>query len=285
MSAGKKRGLGRGLDALIETAETPASAHELPLAKLRPNELQPRTDFDEELLAALADSIRAHGILQPLLVTPIEDGMFLILAGERRFRAARLAGLTEVPVIVRYEVSETERLELALIENLQRTDLNPIEEAEAYAVLAERFSLSQETIAARVGKSRVAVSNAVRLLRLPDAIRSALRRGELTAGQARPLLAIADAEQQLALAARAIREQLTARQLERLATTPGKKKRKQATPDVNTAAAAETLTRQLQTKVEIRRTAKGGHLRIHFHSESELIRLYDRLLGRHEKEP
>jgi ParB family transcriptional regulator, chromosome partitioning protein len=283
----KKRGLGRGLDALIEqSGVSGGSPSEVALTQLRPNPHQPRTDFDEEGLAALADSIRAQGLLQPILVTPDDDGTFVILAGERRFRAARLAGLEQVPVVVRPEVSERERLELALVENLQRADLNAIEEAEAYDTLHQKFGLSHEEVAARVGKSRVAVTNGLRLLRLPEAVRQLVRKGELTAGQARPLLSLKEPQQQIDLAQRAVRQHLSARAIEQLVSAPAAPAvRAQKPADVNTVAAAEALTRGLQTRVEIRRSGKGGQVRIHFHSEPELMRLYDRLLGREENEP
>ena len=292
-TAGKKRGLGRGLDALIAppppapepppAAPAPAAAPTtLPIAALRPNRLQPRTRFDEESLSDLAESIRAQGIVQPLVVAVEEEGIYSIVAGERRFRAAQLAGLTEVPVVLREVAGDRERLELALVENLQRSDLDPIEEAEAYQMLQESFGLSQDEVAARVGRSRPAVANALRLLRLPAEVRELLRDGSLTAGQARPLLALETAERQVELARRAAAEGLSARDMERLAAPrQGAKPAKPAPPvEVHAAAAAETLTRKLQTRVEIRRRGKGGVLTLHFHSEEELMRLYDLLVGR-----
>jgi ParB family transcriptional regulator, chromosome partitioning protein len=282
----KKRGLGRGLDALIEKVEEKKpdeGVRTLPLARLHPNRFQPRSQFDESGIEELAESIRAQGIVQPLVVTPEGEG-WAIIAGERRWRAARRAGLESVPVVVREVADDRELLELALVENLQRSDLNPIEEAEAYAVLQERFGLSQEEVAARVGKARTTVTNSLRLLRLPAEVRELMLAGQLTAGQARPLLAIASQEEQTALAERAVREGLSARDLERLAAAPPRPKLKK--PDrpaeVHTVAAEEKLTRRLQTRVEIRRQGKGGHLRIHFHSEEELMRLYDVLIEREE---
>lgn len=280
----KKRGLGRGLDALLERQPEPP-VRTVPLANLRPNRLQPRTAFGEEALAELAESIRSQGLVQPLLVRPESDGTYSIVAGERRFRAAAKAGLTEVPVLVRNVASDLELLELALVENLQRTDLNPVEEAEAYLTLQEKFGLSQEDIAVRVGKTRPTVANALRLLRLPEEVLALVRAGELTAGQARPLLALGDRDAQSELARRAVREGLSARDLERIAAEPreGRPKPKARPPrpqDVHAAAAAETLTRRFQTRVEIRRAGKGGQLRIHFHSEEELMRLYDALMER-----
>jgi ParB family chromosome partitioning protein len=278
----RKRGLGRGLDALI-VKEDVAPLQALPIDRIQPNRLQPRTTFVESDLTDLEASIRAQGIVQPIVVTPESDGTHSIIAGERRWRAARMAGLTEVPVVVREVADDQERLELALVENLQRSDLNPVEEAEAYVLLRERFSLSQEEIGKRVGKGRTTITNALRLLKLPDEIRELLRRGELKAGQARPLLALEDSGEQLRLARAAARDGLSAREMEALASkgrpeaTP--KKAKKARPvEVHAAAAAEKLTRKLQTKVEIRRRGKGGQMLIHFHSEEELMRLYDHLV-------
>jgi ParB family transcriptional regulator, chromosome partitioning protein len=279
----KKRGLGRGLDALIEKAQEPV--HTLPLASLRPNRFQPRTSFDDNAIEELAESIRAQGLVQPLVVTPEGEGTYAIIAGERRWRAARRAGLESVPVVVRPVADDRELLELALVENLQRSDLNAIEEAEAYHMLQEKFGLSQEEVAARVGKGRPTVTNALRLLRLPEEVRDLLRGGQLTAGQARPLLALETPEEQIELALRAVREGLSARDIERLTAVAPKeapKKKPPEPPEVHAAAAQEKLTRRLQTRVEIRRKGKGGLLQIHFHSEEELMRLYDLLMERGE---
>jgi ParB family transcriptional regulator, chromosome partitioning protein len=282
----RKRGLGRGLDALIEKAEPKPDdpVRTLPIDRLRPNRFQPRTHFDDAAIEDLAASIRAQGIVQPLVVTPDGEG-YSIIAGERRWRAARKAGLATVPVVVRQVADDRELLELALVENLQRSDLNPIEEAEAYAALQEKFGLSQDAVATRVGKARTTVTNALRLLRLPDEVLDLLRENRLTAGQARPLLALQDPEEQIQLADRAVREGLSARDLERL-TAPREDSPKPKKPDrpveVHTAAAEERLTRRLQTRVEIKRQGKKGHLRIHFHSEEELMRLFDVLIERGE---
>lgn len=290
MSAlGKKRGLGRGLDALLEKEEAPAvppPVQTLPINQLKPNKFQPRTYFDEAAIEELASSIKTQGIVQPLVVSPEADGTYVIVAGERRWRASRRAGLENVPVVVRQVADDREMLELALVENLQRSDLNPLEEAEAYLSLQEKFGLSQEDIAGRVGKARTTVTNSLRLLRLPDEVQELLRDGRLTAGQARPLLGLPSREAQLALAERAVREGLTARDLERLSAEPAreKPKKKPQPVEVHTAAAEEKLTRRLQTKVEIRRRGKGGILHIHFHSEEELMRLYDILVERGEIE-
>jgi ParB family chromosome partitioning protein len=277
----KKRALGRGLSALIAPNEAPEAGRSLPIAQIQPNRQQPRTEFDDTQLEELAASIRIQGMIQPLIVTPTGKGTYTIVAGERRWRAAQRAGLTVVPVVVRQVRDDRELLELALVENLQRADLNPMEEAEAYRTLQENFQLSQEEIAARVGKARPAVTNTLRLLKLPAEIQDFLRSGRLTAGQVRPLLAISDPERQQELALRALREGLSSRSMEELASgkKPGAKsvKSAKATPEPHAAAAAERLTQKLQTRVEIDRRGKGGTIRIHFHSEEELIRLYERI--------
>ncbi len=287
----KRRGLGRGLDALLGAepkslpdVASPAAGTSVAVDKLEPNRFQPRTVFNETGLDELAESIRAQGVVQPIVVTPKGKGLYTIIAGERRWRAARRAGLKSVPVVVREVDDDQQILEMALVENVQRADLNAIEEAEAYRMLGERFELSQEEIAGRVGKGRTTVTNALRLLRLPEEIRDFIREGRLTAGQARPLLAIPDRSRQIEIAERAIAEGLTARHLEALAAGPkaAAKTRKKKEIDVHTRAAMERLTQDLQTKVEINRKKRGGTIRIHFHSEEELIRLHDRLMERKE---
>ncbi len=270
----KKRGLGRGLDALIGAAEP---ARTVPIDQLHANRRQPRRRFDPEDLQSLADSIKSQGLIQPIVVTPDSKGGYTIIAGERRWRASRIAGLGTVPVAILDAVDDRRLLELALVENLQRSDLNPIEEAEAYQALQNDFGLSQELVAERVGKSRPAVSNALRLLRLPPAILDMLREGRLAAGQARPLLALGDEAAQLALATRAVSQGLSARELEALTAAPAEKARRKGKKpvEIHAAAAAEKLTQRLQTKVEINRRGKGGVIRIHYHSEEELMRLFD----------
>lgn len=276
----KHGGLGRGLDALLEASDP--GIQSVAVEELEPNRFQPRAGFDDEGMAELADSIRRQGIVQPIIVTPLEEGRFTIVAGERRWRAARQAGLAEVPVVVREVSDDKQMLEMALVENLQRSDLNPVEEAEAFRSLQESFGTSQEEIGIQVGKSRAAVSNALRLLGFQDEILDLMRRGVLTAGQARPLLSIADSERRLELAEKAVREGLSARQLEALTKEDRKPRRKRAKTkalDPDTAAAQERLIRHLQTKVEIHRKGRGGSVRLHFHNEEELMRLFDLLLG------
>ena len=275
-----KSALGRGLDSLIQVEESPTS---LPIDQLRPNRWQPRSEFDDERLGELAESIRAQGVVQPLVVTTRDRKTYTIVAGERRWRAARRAGLEEVPVVVREVTGDRELLELALVENLQRADLNPVEEAEAYRSLQESFGLGQEEIGVRVGRSRSSVANSLRLLNLPDEVLDLLRSGRLTAGQARPLLAIEGAEEQVELAKRAVETALSARALEAIVHPEPRRSRSRSREpkpaDPNDAAAAERLTRKLQTKVEIKRRGVAGTVRLHFHSEEELIRLYDLLVA------
>ncbi len=281
----RKRGLGRGLDALLPKSAppaAPASPTSLLISQLEPNQQQPRERFDEEALAELAESIRAKGLIQPLIVTPASNGRFTIVAGERRWRAASQAGLAEVPVVVRQVVDDQDLLELALVENLQRSDLDPVEEAVAYKTLHDEFGLSQQQIGTRVGKSRPAIANALRLLNLPEAVLEMLRNGELSAGQARPLLALGSADEQLRLARDAARKSLTARDLEIMVTSGNRpRKKKVASPqEAHAAAAAERLTQCLHTRVEILRKGRGGQVRVHFHSEEELMRIYDLMVGR-----
>ena len=283
-----KRGLGRGLDAILQSSRSqPHSTdvvRELSTACLQPNRYQPRSTFDAAGLEELAASIVAQGMIQPIVVAPNGEGSaaYTIIAGERRWRAARLAGIDTVPVVVRDIQDDREMLELALVENIQRADLNVIEEAEAYRTLRESFRLSQQEIGERVGRSRSTITNCLRLLRLPVAVLDFLREGRLSGGQARPLLALQSSTAQVELAQRIAAEGLSARQVEALVGGPakGRRKRPSRNQDVHTAAAAERLTKALRTRVDIRRRGNAGTLSIHFHSEEELMRIYDRLLGR-----
>lgn len=285
MSQEKRRGLGRGLAALLPAEE---GVRTLPIDQLQPNRHQPRSWFDDSGLEELAASIRAQGVIQPLIVTPSGPSSYAIVAGERRWRAARRAGLKVVPVVVRQVRDDRQLLELALVENLQRADLNPIEEAEAFRSLQEGFGLSHEEIAERVGRARPAVTNTLRLLKLPTEVQDLLRTGQLTAGQARPLLALESRDEILRMAERAATEGLSSRALEALAgaaTHPkkGARRRREKPVEPHAAAAAERLTQRLQTKVEIDRRRRGGQIRIHFHSEEELMRLFDLLAGTGEE--
>jgi len=283
VSAGKRKALGRGLSALIPDPEGderrgPSAAAEIALAELEPNPYQPRLTIDPERLAELAASIRASGIVQPILVRRRGE-RYQIIAGERRWRAAEVAGLASVPVSVR-EVPDEQLLELALVENVQRQELSPLEEAQAFQRLQGELGLSQEEIARRVGRDRTTVANTVRLLKLPRELRELLAQRRLDAGHARALLALERAEDQLALGREAARKGLSVREVERrvallLAPRGGQRA---ARKEPNTAAAEERLRRALGTRVEIARRGKGGAIRVLFKSEAELQRLYELLL-------
>lgn len=284
MVAPRKTALGKGLSALIPSARAEGAGPGLRtvgLDLLDANKRQPRHRFDDAGLEELSKSIRRTGILQPVLVSK-EGGRFRIVAGERRVRAARLAGLSEVPVIVREGVTDRDHLLLALVENVQRRDLTPLEEAEAYRHLKDDFGLTQEDVAERVGKDRATVANALRLLKLPAAVRAALEEGALSAGHARALLALPSAADQEQLAREVVRRGLSVRATEAraLALQKGTAKRKKArSADADTRDAELRLARALGTRVEIRRKRRGGEVRISFFSEEELIGLFERLSG------
>jgi ParB family chromosome partitioning protein len=285
-----RKALGRGLEALFPAPGEPtaipalpvAAERLVPIADIAPNPDQPRRHFAEEALDALADSIRRHGLLQPLVVRRV-TGRWELLAGERRLRAAGRAGLEKVPVIVR-ETRDEDRLELALIENVQRENLTPLEEAEAYRQLIDRYDLTQDEIATRVGKSRPAITNTLRLLGLPDAVKALLENGELTAGHARAVLAIEGVTEQVQFAREIAAGGVPKREAERLAaerrTRPSKRSRPTAPVDVHLRALAEELTRGLGTRVRIHPRARGGTIEIEFYSDAELDRLVERLRPR-----
>ncbi|HEY4685769.1 MAG TPA: ParB/RepB/Spo0J family partition protein [Dehalococcoidia bacterium] len=273
----RRSGLGRGLEALIPDLQP--AVEEVDVDLIAPNPQQPRTAFDPESLAELAESIREHGIIQPLIVSrPAAGGApYQIIAGERRLLAARQAGLARVPVIVR-EASSQALLELALVENLQREDLGPLEEAGAFRRLADEFGLTQEAIAGRVGRSRSAVANSLRLLTLSAEIRASLARGEITAGHARALLGIDDAAERRRAWRRILEGHLTVRDAESLAKRRAKRRvAARPRPSADLAAIEEKLRGSLGTKVELRRGRKGGRLVIHFFSDEELEAIIERL--------
>jgi ParB family chromosome partitioning protein len=280
----KKPALGRGLSALIPASRGEAEAPGVKLVRidaLEANRRQPRRRFDEGEIAELARSIERSGILQPVLVAR-EGDRYRIVAGERRVRAARVAGLQEVPVVVREGIADQDHLLLALVENLQRRDLTALEEAEAYRHLKDDFGMTQEEVAERVGKDRATVANTMRLLKLPAPIRQALEEGLLSAGHARALLALSSAADQEKLAKEIIRGGLPVRAVEArvaaLQKGPAKKARRARQTDADTRDAELRLQRALGTKVEIRRRTKGGEIRIAFYSEEELIGLFDRMI-------
>ena len=293
-SSDMPRGLGRGLSALIpDTSVEPqqgalGAVYEAPIDSIAPNPEQPRTAFDDDALGELTASVREHGVLQPLLVTQLPDEpgspggpRFQLIAGERRLRAAQAAGLEAVPVTVRESVPR-EQLVLALIENVQREDLNPLEESRAYKRLVDDYGLTQQQVAERVGRSRASVTNRLRLLDLSQQAQTALVGGAISEGHARALLALRGPDDQLDALARVQREGLSVRDTERLAqrmADGGRKTRRQAPPDPQIEAVVEALRRELGTKVSLRRGSRGrGTLTIHFGGDEELNGVLDRLL-------
>jgi ParB family chromosome partitioning protein len=281
----RRRGLGKGLDALLPAPGgevTPTGAvPEVPLGEIRPNPRQPRGPVDPEDLKELAASIRQHGVLQPLIVSRLGLGEgYLLIAGQRRLEAARLAGLTTVPVLIR-QADEREHLELALIENLQREDLNPLEAAEGYRQLAEDFNLSHDKIAGLVGKSRTAVSNTLRLLKLSPAVQEAIRAGEISEGHARALLGLPSGQAQSAALQTVVRRALSVRQTEELVRRLTGQRRTAPAPSKRTPEESDLearLRQSLGTRVSLRRARRGGSLVIHYYSDEELNALVDRLL-------
>ena len=288
-----KRGLGRGLDSLFEDT-TPQSeggqVSTLPLREIEPDKDQPRRNFEEESLGELADSIRQHGLLQPIAVRPIPGGAgYRIIAGERRWRACRLAGLSEVPVVIR-DVGEEQAMELALIENLQREDLDPVEEAQGIRRLMESCSLTQEAAAEKLGKSRSAVANSLRLLALPEDVLAALQAGRITTGHAKALLALASDPKALSKAAATVEELgLNVRQTEALCKKlakgePAPKAPKKPAPAL--ATEVELALREVtgnEVKVAYKKGGKGT-ITLHFYSDRQLMD-FANLLGHYEKDP
>ena len=277
-----KKGLGKGLGALLGEAnlqeQQPQGGMEtLPLQKIEPNPGQPRRSFDEEELEALAESIRLHGVIQPLTVRRMPTGYYQIIAGERRWRASRMAGLSEVPVVV-IEADDRKAAELALIENLQRTDLNPIEEAMGYQKLIAEFGLTQELTAERVGKSRPAVANALRLLSLPDKLLDMVESGKLTPGHARAILSLKTESEQLAVAQKVLNLSLSVRQTEALCKKMAKPvKRQEPKPlEVDYLAECEkTLTGALGRGVKIHAGKRKGHIELEYYGQDDLQNLYE----------
>jgi ParB family chromosome partitioning protein len=283
-TAKKRTALGQGLNALIPLDEpvTRGSSNKdfrhVPIESLEPNPHQPRRVFSEDSLAELSSSIKEIGVIQPLLVRPgAQEGRYEIVAGERRWRAARMAQFSTIPVIVR-NVSDSESLEIALIENLQREDLNPLDTAEAYDILIKKFSYTHEVLAQRMGKDRTSITNHLRLLKLPDPIKMDLREDRLSMGHARTLLAVDHLPTQLDLSRKTIRRKLSVRELERIVQNFKNKQQPALTPqpDPEVSALEKALSRHLSTKVVIRKkTSESGKLELHFHSREELDRLLE----------
>jgi ParB family chromosome partitioning protein len=282
----RRIGLGKGLDSLIpgadeEEMEVRQGVLEVPLAAISPNPHQPRSPIREQDLRELAASIEEHGIIQPLVVTEVADG-YQLIAGERRWRAARVAGLSSVPVLVK-DVAPSEMLELALVENLQRSDLNPLEEAMAYEQLAETFDLTQQQIAQRVGKSRTAVANTLRLLKASRPVREALLEERISEGHARALLGLEREEAQAAALKTVLKRDLNVRQTEtlvrRLLGREGQRRKPRAEPSPAVRELESQFREALSTKVNLKRQGDGGRLVIYFYSEEELAALYDHIVG------
>jgi ParB family chromosome partitioning protein len=285
----KRKALGKGLSSLIPSSITKFPAATAPpepsrpaefrieVSKIRPNPRQPRQSFDEAGLDELARSLRTQGLLQPVVVRPLRDGRFELIAGERRWRAAQRAGIHQIPAVVR-DVPDEKLLELALIENLQREELNPIEEAEAYRILVNDLELTQNEVAERVGKQRTTVANALRLLKLPEIVKDMVRGRLISMGHARALLALEDATAIESWAQRIVAEGLSVREVEsrakRTAGTKPRPGRPTQPVDPNVAAAETTLQRVLGTKVRIGGNGSVGRVEIHYHSADELDRVY-----------
>jgi ParB family transcriptional regulator, chromosome partitioning protein len=282
----KKSGLGKGLDALIPGGTSAPSREgvlNVPVEQISPNPRQPRTKFDPSELGELAASIHEHGIIQPLIVTYDSGGdRYILIAGERRLQAARTAGLEQVPVILRDDASEQQYLELALIENVQRTDLNPLEAAEAYRQLTADFNLSHEEIAARVGKSRTAITNTLRLLKLPPSIQQYLVDGYISEGHARALLALPNHQAQTALVEIVIAKDLNVRQTEELVRKYSGQKptaSSRPTPPPEIRSLEDRLRTHLGTRVKLHHGQKGGSITIHYYSDEELNQIISQILG------
>ena len=286
MARAKKGGLGKGLDALFMDNETVDSGGvvTLRLSEIEPNRDQPRKIFSEEALNELADSIREHGVLQPLLVRPLPGGSYQLVAGERRWRASRMAGLQEVPVVIR-EMDEEQAMEIALIENLQRQDLNAIEEATGYKQLMERYGMTQEQVAKRVGKSRPAIANALRLLNLPQKVMDMVGEGEVSPGHARALLAFDDQDRIVEIAQKVKTGKYSVRDIERMAKNQDEKKEKAAKAPEEPAWGGKSafltemeiaMSMEMGRKVRIIPNGEGGTLQIQFWDEEDLKSLAEK---------
>lgn len=277
-----KKGLGKGLGALMNTDETIGDSleqvFELKLSQIEPNKSQPRTEFDPEKLETLSDSIKKYGVLQPIVVKKLDNGFYKIIAGERRWRASKLAGLAKIPVVVR-DYDDQETMEIALVENLQREDLNPFEEARGYRELMDIFSLTQEQVAKKVGKSRSAVANSIRLLTLGDEIKEMVLQKELTVGHVRAILATEKEEVQLAVARRIVSEGLTVRQTEVLIKSLLQEKKKKKENPVNEEmnryllSLEKKLSKSLGTKVTIQNKKNRGKIQIEYYNNDDFERI------------
>ena len=281
-----KRGLGRGLQALLPNVTKPEEDNEkiveLSIKDLRVNKKQPRRFFNEEKLNELALSIKEHGVVQPIIVRRLDDGKYELVAGERRWRASQIIGLKKIPAIIK-ELSAKETSEIALIENIQREDLNPIEEAAAYKALMEEYGLTQEVLSQRVGKSRSFIANTVRLLSLSENVRDLVSQGSISAGHARALIALPGKKEQEELAQKVAQRGLSVRQTEKtirdMLADKKEVKSKIKAKDPNIKELEERLTSRLSTKVRIARGSRGGKIEIEYYGDEELQRLLETLLG------
>ncbi len=271
--------------------QIPADARiwQVPVDKLSSGEFQPRTEFDKDKINELAASIKVHGILQPIVARKIGTNSYEIVAGERRWRAAQVAGLHQVPVLIK-EMADQKALELALIENIQREDLNPIEEAEAYQKLSEEFSLTQQQVAEKVGKERATVANSLRLLLLPNSIREMVKKSEISQGHAKVLLSVTEPAKQLELANQVRADKISVRQLEKMAAAKKETKSEISTKSVDgnvtarlISGLAEELQKMMGTKVSIDYNNSKGKIAIHFYSDDELTQIVERLKESHGK--
>lgn len=289
-----KKGLGKGLGSLFDdnniiddiiTQEAPNNKEitTVSISSIEPNKKQPRRQFDKEKIDTLANSIKENGLIQPIIVTPSKNGMYKIVAGERRWRASKKAGIKEIPAVIR-EYSDEKIAEIALVENLQREDLNPIEEALGYKTLLEEFNLTQELVSKRIGKSRSAIANSMRLLSLEDQIQKLLISGEISSGHARAILSVDDNELRLALSKRIIEDSLNVRQAESLAKQLQKKKppskpSKKSAYDIELENIQNTLSSNLGTKVKISHTDKKGKIEIEYYGNDDLERILKLING------
>ncbi len=280
----KKRGLGKGIDAVFQDNNTESSGTlmTLRLSDVEPNKNQPRKNFDAELLSELAESIKEHGVLQPIVVRSVPGGVYQIIAGERRWRASRIAGLSEIPALI-LEADDNKTLEVALIENLQRKDLSTIEEAQGYRALIVQFGLTQEEVATRVGKSRSAVTNALRLLNLPEAVLEHLENGNISAGHARVMVGVTDTDRINWMLDEIIKNELNVRQTEQLVKKPFGAKEENKPKEENTwgepwyKEVESSLREILGRKVNVRKKGKRGSIEIQFYSQEELEYIAEKL--------
>lgn len=277
----KKGGLGKGLSAIFmeNESEDQNSTVTLKISEIEPNKDQPRTDFDDKALSELAESIALHGVLQPLLVRPLVYGGYQIVAGERRYRASRMAGLTEVPVVIR-ELDDRETMELALIENLQRENLTPIEEAKGYKTLMDTYGFTQEQVSSSVGKSRSAVANSLRLLNLPEEIIDLISQGKISGGHARALLSLENKEEMIEISREIMDKDLSVRQTEKLTQKSKKGEKNPTKKEEKTNFLKEVelaLTENLCRKISVTKKGDGGVLSIEFFSQEDLIDLANKL--------